>query len=132
MKKAIIVFIVAALVIISIVLWIYSSPMGFKQVDWMHLGIIILLVGFAVFVGYKKLSNAKRGEPAEDELSKKIIQKTAALSYYVSLYFWVLLIFLNDRINLDTEELLGTGILGMAVSFAVCWMIFNFRGLRNE
>jgi peptidoglycan/LPS O-acetylase OafA/YrhL len=100
--------------------------------DLVHFGVILLIVGFALFVGYKRLSNARRGEPAEDELSKRILQKTAAISYYISLYIWVFLIFLKDRVKLDTEELLGTGILAMAVTFGVSWLIINFKGFRND
>lgn len=132
MKKAIIVFVVAALVLFTTGLWILSSSGKFKPFDLATFGIIICVVGFAVFVGYKRLTSARRGEPAEDELSKKVLQKTAAWSYYVSLYLWVGVLFIKDRVKLDTEELIGTGILGMAVSFAVCWLIFNSRGVRNE
>jgi hypothetical protein len=89
-------------------------------------------VAFALFVGYKRLTSAKRGEPTEDEMSKLILQKTASLSYYISLYLWVFLLFVKDRISFDTEELIGTGILGMAITFAVVWMFLYFRGLRNE
>lgn len=132
MKKAIVVFVVAALVLATTGLWILSSYGKFKLFDLATFGIIICVVGFAVFVGYKRLTSSRRGEPAEDELSKKVLQKTAAWSYYVSLYMWVGILFIKDRVNLDTEELIGTGILGMAVSFAVCWLIINFRGVRNE
>jgi peptidoglycan/LPS O-acetylase OafA/YrhL len=90
------------------------------------------VVAFAVFVGYKRMTSAKRGEPTEDEMSKKVLLKTAAWSYYISLYLWVAMLIIKDRVNLDTEEIIGAGILGMAVSFAVCWLIFNFRGTRNE
>ena len=65
------------------------------------------------------------------DLSKKVLQKTAAYSYYISLYLWLALIFIKDRITIDTEQLLGTGILGMAIIFALCWILFNFRGIRN-
>ena len=132
MKKAIIVFIVAALVLFTTGLWFFSSKTDFKPIDLLHFGVIILVVGFAVFVGYKRFSNSRRGEPVEDELSKKVLQKTAAWSYYISLYLWVGLLFIKDRIKIDSEELLGTGILGMAIIFALCWVIFNFRGIRNE
>ncbi len=132
MKKAVVVFVVAALVLITTGLWILSSAGKFTPFDLVTFGIIICVVGFAVFVGYKRLTSARRGEPAEDELSKRILQKTAAWAYYVSLYLWVAMLFIKDRVKLDTEELIGAGILGMAVSFAVCWLIFNFRGVRNE
>jgi len=132
MKKSIVVFIVAGLVLLSTALWFFTSGSDFKPLDLLHFGVILLIVGFALFVGYKKLSNARRGEPAEDELSKRILQKTAATSFYVSLYIWVFLIFLKDRVKLDTEELLGTGILAMAVTFGVSWLIINFKGFRND
>lgn len=98
----------------------------------LHYGVILVVVGFAFFVGYKKLTSARRGEPAEDELSKKILQKTAAISYYISLYIWVFLLFLKDRIEFDTEELIGAGILAMAVTYGISWLILNFKGIKND
>lgn len=132
MKRAIIIFILAAMVLTTTGLWFYSANTGFSQVDFLSFGVIFLLVAFAVFIGYKRFGSARRGEPTEDELSKKVLQKTAALSYYISLYLWVTMIYIKDRVSLDIEEILGIGILAMAVTFAVCWMVFNFRGVRNE
>lgn len=132
MKKSLIVFIVAGLVLISMGLWFFSSVKEFNMMDLFHFGVITLIVGFAVFVGLKRLRSEKRGEPVEDELSKKILQKTAAISYYISLYIWVFLIFLKDRVKFETEELLGTGILAMAVTFGIAWLILNFKGIKND
>jgi peptidoglycan/LPS O-acetylase OafA/YrhL len=132
MKKGIVVLIVAVLVLITTGLWLFAASGNLKTFDVVSFGIIIFVVAFAVFVGYKRLVSAKRGEPAEDELSKKVLLKTAALSYYISLYLWIGILFIKDRVNLDTEELIGAGILGMAISFAVCWIVFNFSGVRNE
>jgi len=101
-------------------------------VDLVQVGVVLVVVGFAFFLVLKIAGGYKRGGPAEDELSKKVLQKTAAVSYYVSLYIWVFLIYLNDRITMDTEQLLGTGILAMAVTFGVLWLIVNQRGIRNE
>ncbi len=125
-------FLVAALVMVSTGIWFWSSPEGFSGMDLVHSGVILTLVGFALFVGYKRLVSLKRGEPAEDELSRKVLQKTAAISYYISLYLWVFLIFLKDRVAFDTEELLGTGILAMAVIYGIVWLVLHFRGVRNE
>jgi peptidoglycan/LPS O-acetylase OafA/YrhL len=132
MKRPVIIFIVAALVIISTGLWFYSSMQGFNSMDILQFGVIFMLVAFALFLGIKRLRSVKRGEPAEDELSKKVLQRTAAISYYISLYIWVFLIWLKDRVTFDTEELLGTGILAMAVTFGITWLVLNYRGIRNE
>jgi len=131
MKRTIIIFILAATVMVTSGLWFFNSEQQLNRMDLLQFGVILILVLFALFIGYKRLTSAKRGEPAEDELSKKVLQKTAAYSYYISLYIWVALIYIKDRITFDTEQLLGTGILAMAITFALCWVVFNFRGVRN-
>lgn len=132
MKRAVVLFVIIAVVLISTVLWLMKVDTAFKPFDLLTVGVILIVVGFALFVLYRRVASAKQGEPAEDELSKKVLQKTAALSYYISLYLWVAMLFIKDRVSLDTEELIGAGILGMALSFAICWVILNFRGIRNE
>jgi len=132
MKKSSRVFLVAVLVLVTTGLWIFSSVGSLKATDLVHFGVIVMVVGFALFIGYKRLSSERRGEPAEDELSKKVMMKAAAISYFISLYLWVFMIFLKDRVEMETEELLGTGVLGMAVIFAIAWAIVNYRGIKNE
>ena len=132
MKRSLLVFIVAGLLIIGVLLWISTSSTILKEIDFLHLGIITALVAFAIFFGIKRIKSERRKEPVEDEMSKKIIQKTAALSYYISLYMWVFIIFIKDRIEMDTEEWIGTGVLGMAITFAVTWIFFYFKGLKND
>ena len=132
MKKAVIVFIVAVLVLATVGVWIFSSSGNFKPTDILSFGVIILVVAFAVFIGIRRLTSAKRGEPPEDELSKKVMRKTSSLSYYISLYLWLVIMYFSDRLDYETHAIIGAGILGMAVVFAVCWLVFNFTGIRNE
>ena len=131
MKRAIIDFLIAALVLVTIGLWLYNSGGMGGRIDIMGMSIILIVVAFAVFIGFRRLGSTRRGEPQEDELSKKVLQRTAALSYYISLYMWLGVLFIRDRISLDTGELIGAGILGMAITWAGCWAFFNFRGVDN-
>ena len=80
MKRSIIVFAVAGLVIFSTLIWVFKMPEVSNWMEFIHIGVIFLVVMFALFVGYKRLTSERRGEPTEDELSKKVLQKTAALS----------------------------------------------------
>jgi peptidoglycan/LPS O-acetylase OafA/YrhL len=114
------------------VLWLTNVDKELKPVDLLEAGVIILVVGFALFVIYKRVIAAHRGEPAEDELSKKVMQKTAALSFYISLYSWLALAFFSDRLKMEIHSVIGIGIMGMALIFAICWIVLNFRGIRNE
>ncbi|MFH1121279.1 MAG: hypothetical protein V1775_15780 [Bacteroidota bacterium] len=132
MKKSMLVFVVAGLVVLTTILWMVKSAGLSDATDTIQIGVIGLLIAFAVLVGFRRLKSERRGEPVEDELSKRILQKTAAWSYYISLYLWVAMIYIKDRVTMDTEQLIGTGILGMAVTFALCWLVFNFGGLRHE
>jgi peptidoglycan/LPS O-acetylase OafA/YrhL len=132
MKRTTLVLIVAGLVLIASAIWFFLSYQEPSLMENLHLLIIILLVAFALFFGYKRLTSERRGQPAEDEMSKKVMQKAAALSYFISLYLWVFMIYLKDRVAMDVEILIGSGILGMGVIFALSWLYFNFRGIRNE
>ena len=132
MKRAVLVFVLAAMFVATTALWFFSKTNKITTVDIVGLGVILLVVGFAVFIGYKRLTSAKRGEPAEDELSKKVMLKTSSLSYYISLYLWLVIMYFSDKLKIEIHTILGIGILGMAVTFAICWLVFNFRGVRNE
>lgn len=132
MKKAIIIFVLASLILIPAGFWFFSRPSGFKLADILNMLVILLVVAFAVFAGFKKLKSVKRGEPAEDELSKKVMQRAASLSFYISLYFWLIVMYFSDKVKYETHTIIGGGITGMAVIFAVVWLVFNFRGIRNE
>lgn len=132
MKKSVIVFIIAALVLIPTLIWIFSGSGPVKPMELVNLGVIVIIVLFALFFGYKRLNSARKGEPPEDELSKKVMQKTSSLSYYISLYLWLALMYFSEKLNYEAHTIIGAGILGMAIVFAVCWLVFNFRGIRNE
>ena len=131
MKRTVILFIIAALVLISTLVWILSGTGGIKPVEFLNLGVIVVLIGFALFIGYKRLSSVKKGEPAEDEMSKKVMQKTAAFSYYISIYLWLVIMYFSDRFHYEMHTIIGAGILGMAVIFGICWLVINFTGIRN-
>ncbi len=132
MKRTVLIFVIAGLVLITTGLWYIKLSGTTGYIDLLHFGVIFMVVVFALFAGYKRLTSVIRGEPAEDELSKKILQKTASISYYISLYIWIFLIFLKNRVSFETEELLGTGILAMAATYGIVWLILYFRGKKYE
>jgi peptidoglycan/LPS O-acetylase OafA/YrhL len=132
MKKTVILFIIAALVLLTVGFWFFSGSMKVGLLELMNIGIVVLIVVFALFMGYKRLSAHQKGEPAEDEMSKKVIGKTSSMSYYISIYLWLVISYFSDRLPYETHTIIGIGIVGMAVTFALCWLYFNFRGIRNE
>lgn len=130
MKKSFLAVIVSVLVLITTVLWI-SDALSLSLGEYIQFLIIGILVCFGLYVGYRRFTSEKRGQPAEDEFSKKILQKSAAISYYISLYLWLIIMYLTDRLKVETDIVFGWGILGMAVIFAGSWIFFNLRGLKD-
>lgn len=130
MKNVLALVIILALVVFTTFLWLSKDSLGVEEIT--SLGVILAVVGFAVFILLRRIKSWKQGEPQEDELSKKVMLRTSSLSYYISLYFWVFLLWLKDRVEFEQEELIGTGILGMAVIFALSWVFFHFRGVPND
>jgi peptidoglycan/LPS O-acetylase OafA/YrhL len=132
MKKAVIIFILCALIIVSCVIWFFSGGAKINTFNLLSYGIIFLVLVFAGYVGFKRLKSVRRGEPAEDELSKKVLLRTAGMSYYISLYLWLAIMYFSDKIKVSIDVIIGAGILGMAVIYGVCWLVFNFIGIKNE
>ncbi|MCI0523364.1 MAG: hypothetical protein L0Y37_06900 [Bacteroidales bacterium] len=132
MKRALIALAVSLIVLVTTALWFFKVEKSITGPEVLTFGIIIVLVGFGLYFAYMRFTGAQRGEPPEDELSKRMLQKSAAWSYYISLYMWVFMIWLKDRVTLDTEQVLGAGILSMAVIFFLCWIVIRIRGIRNE
>ena len=132
MKRGIIALLVSAIVLATAAYWFFGLEKSVNVQDILSFGIIIILVGFGIWFAVRRFSAVRNGEPPEDELSKKIVQKSAAWSYYISLYMWVFLIWLKDRVTMDTGQVLGAGILSMAVIFMLCYIFHRVRGVRNE
>lgn len=131
MKKVIIALAVSLLVLISAVSWfIIAKPVNTGES--IQFIIIILIVGFGLFIAFRRIGSVRKGEPQEDELSKKMLQKAAAISYYISLYLWLMIMYLADKYKGETEVMFGWGIIGMAVIFGMSWIFYYFRGVAHE
>ena len=132
MKRTVILFIIAALVLITTGIWYFNTLNKTDLLELSSIAVIVLVVVFALFLGFKRIRSLKRNEPTEDELSKKILMKSASLSYYISIYLWLCIMYLSDKTKLENHSLIGIGILGMAIIFALCWIFVYLRGIKND
>lgn len=126
MKRTIIIVAIAVLVLATMVLWLLNSDNTLKGSVTGILGIQLVVLVFAVLVVVKRWTAAKNKLPAEDEMSKGILRHGAATSYYVSLYMWLAFMFFEDRIDLERSTLIGAGILGMAIIYALSWVYHSY------
>lgn len=94
-------------------------------------GIIVVLFIIGIVLSIKRYSSSKQGLPEEDEMSTKIVNKAASISYFLSLILWLVIIFLNTTTTLNTGIIVGYGIIGMAVIFVLNLVYFQFRGVND-
>jgi hypothetical protein len=131
MKRTLIIFVIAALVIITLILWALYGHFSWNFEETTMIAISIVVVGFAVYIGIARLKSTLRKEPPEDELSKSIMTKASSLSYYISIYLWLFIMYISDKTSMATHTLIGAGILGMAIIFFLSWLGVKLFGLRN-
>jgi hypothetical protein len=55
------------------------------------------------------LRSRKLKQPADDELSLKVLHGAAMISYLVSLNVWAILIYIGSKTEVDPFVLFGTG-----------------------
>lgn len=94
--------------------------------------ILSVVLVFAIIVGVRRFKSLKKGEPTEDEYSKKIMQKTASYSFYISLYLWLVVSYFSEGSNMDTQQVIRLGVVGMAIVFVISWLFVKILGLRDE
>jgi len=131
MKKTIVTFVIGALIVASLVLWALKGRIAGNTREIVVAGIVLVLVGFAVTLGVSRLRSRLRREPGEDELSRMVLTRASSLAYYVSIYMWLFVMYISDKTTLAAHSLVGTGILGMAVIFLLCWLGVKIFGMKN-
>lgn len=94
--------------------------------------ILLVIVALAIVVAIIRFKSFKNREPAEDEYTKKVMQKTASYSFYISLYLWLVVSYFSEDSSMDTQQVIGLGVVGMAIVFVISWIFIKLIGLRNE
>jgi uncharacterized membrane protein len=122
-----------AVIIVGIIIFQKSGVDTFgKNAELIHVGIIVILFSFGIFLAIRRIKNTKYGLPAEDELSKKIEQKAASKSFFVSLFLWLIISYIQNENGREAEMFFGYGIIGMALLFAGFYFYYYFKGNIDE
>jgi hypothetical protein len=114
-------------------IWIIQPGKSTPSVlEYIFVGIIFLFILLGIYIGYGRIKRRKLGLPEEDELSRKITQKSAAISFYISLFLWLAVIFILSHFPVDIKWLFSFGMMGMAIIFITCWFIINKQGIDEK
>lgn len=128
----------------SLIAWIFGTPkftLGmtiFRELD--HLSntdtistiIIFIITGLGIVWVIKNMIAVRKSEKTEDELSKRILEKSSSKSFYISLYLWLMISLIGEKITISFEQIIGYGLIGMALIFLIVWIFYKINGLRDE
>ncbi len=98
----------------------YSVP-GFSKLVWHDLE-----------AAYNIFATGKMHFPEFSLRFGILINRDAATSYYLSLYFWLALMMFEERISLERSTLIGVGITGMAILYALSWIYHRYFSCSHD
>jgi peptidoglycan/LPS O-acetylase OafA/YrhL len=124
--RTILVVVISVLVVATFILWITKSEMSFDFSSILMVVIAVVILVYAVLFIRKRWSDAREQLPAEDELSKIIRLKSGYTSFQISLFLWLVIGSIEDRVKMEGHTIIGAGILGMAVIWALCWIYYRY------
>lgn len=131
MKKSIIIFAISGFVLASVILWQMQSAFSNDVGEALQFAVIIVLVGFGVYYGVQKYRSSRAGEPDEDEMTKKVLVKAEAISFKVSMFLWLVLMYVAGKGIYEVEVIFGGGILGMGVIFVLSVLVLSRVGIKE-
>lgn len=102
-----------------------------KLLEIIHIVVMLAVVSMGLYQAYQKIRAKRKGLPADDEFSLRILHRSAAVSYVISLYGWAAVIYLYVKTDIDSGILFGSGILCMVALFALSWLYYKIRGYKN-
>jgi hypothetical protein len=124
---------IGLLVVITVAVYAYQTIKLGNLTEALVLlfGAVVILIANGVFY-HRRASVLAQGEPFEDERDMQVKNRAGALAFYWSLY-WLLALMFYSIIGsqkygwpeLESDALLGYGILGMAVIFGFCYIYVN-------
>ena len=116
----------AAALIVSFSYWLFfrSDQMNIQEI--LMIGALFLVVAFALFLAFRRIRDARQNLPQEDEMSKSILRRGTATAYHLSLFMWLGVMYASDKTELECHSLIGAGIMGMAIFFALGWVFHRF------
>ncbi|MFH1722547.1 MAG: hypothetical protein ABH950_08100 [Candidatus Altiarchaeota archaeon] len=133
--RALFVWVVLALVIISLIVWakIDVSRGGIGKAIIPGFIAVLLIIFMIPFL--KRIVDVKNGFPLKDERSEKIETLASARAYIISVYWMLALMFYTGTLVEDhgwpaliPRHVAAAGIIGMALAFALSHIWVNWRG----
>jgi peptidoglycan/LPS O-acetylase OafA/YrhL len=126
MKRVILITVVAVLVVVTFIIWLANTELSFDAGTILMILIPVVILTLAAIRLVRGISDARNQMPAEDELSKMILLRSGSTAFQLSLFLWLVIGGIEDRIDLEGHTIIGMGIMGMAILWALSWVYHRY------
>jgi len=115
---------------VIITMGIYISVARFDIGSMSTIFILLILVGLATFVVTGRAKSIKRGLPAQDEMSKRMMQKAGYYTWLVTIYLALGIPYVSEMIGIEVigRHVSAIIISGSALLFFGFYFWFSRRG----
>jgi hypothetical protein len=100
--------------------------------EYIYVGAIVCFFILSNVFWFTRIKRIRKKLPTDDELSKMVDQKSAGLAYYSSIILWLILILLQLIYAVEVKWIIAFGMIGMAFSYVICWIIIYEKTYRYE
>ncbi len=130
-KKGILIgIIIAGIVILTLAFYLLNvKNIGLRDIA--EVGIILILVAFAIFVLWDKLRNVRKGLPTKDERVSIVSYKAGYYGFIAAIWTVVFSNVVTDILfsrELAASELAGVTVIVSAFVFAISYMLLYRKG----
>jgi len=132
MKRYIILPWLALFILADGLYMLFSPTVKNSWVDLVQAILMIIIGFFGLYQGVSAAWSAWRGDPLKDELTRKIRIKASSVSFYISIWVWIGLMFAENNQVRFHSGILGTGVLIMVSVYIISSVVIRIRGLRDE
>jgi hypothetical protein len=106
------------------------SPKGMLKV--LQLIIWGVINVYLIFTEVDAIKRRSQNEPLKDELTKKIRIKASSYAFYISIFWWMLIMFFGEKLDVNVTTIIVYGIAGMSLAFIFSWIGLRYFGAMND
>ena len=105
-----------------------SSGAGTAEIIYVIM--LAIMIGLGIILAAGRSKDLKAGLPVEDELSRKNLNRAGSVTFFISLFIWLIILYLEVHEIMITEAkfLFAFGLIASCFVFLFSWTVINFRG----
>ncbi len=111
-------------------LW-HSGPLTIDSRIYLGAGLALVISTIIVWIRTGLEASGRKRFPHDDEFSRALKHRAGHAAFHMSIFSWMA-VFLFQDVFVDSQSMLGTGILGMVVLYGISFLVVRHRAMNDE